>query len=103
MRVIAARSRKGDDWGVIFEVVQGDLLEGPKDEIRWPGTIQQYRYGSRVPRQVPRRRAPDRHASRPPDRLQRKAFTVPASFDGIRIVGPKGTKPFELTDALVRS
>ena len=49
MRVIAARSKRGDDWGVLIEVVQGDLLDGPGEEHRWPATIQQYRYGSRVP------------------------------------------------------
>ena len=43
MRMIAARARDGDDWGVMFEVVQGDA-----QGVRWPATIQQYLYGSRV-------------------------------------------------------
>jgi hypothetical protein len=45
MRVIAARAREGDDWGLLFEVVQGDA-QGR--DVRWPATIQLYRYGSRI-------------------------------------------------------
>lgn len=43
MRIIAARARDGDGWGVMFEVVQGDARRG-----KWPATIQRYTYGSRV-------------------------------------------------------
>ncbi|MBX7196017.1 MAG: hypothetical protein K1X94_28435 [Sandaracinaceae bacterium] len=47
MRVIAARAKKGDDWGILVEVVQGDIL-GSEDDVRWPATIQRYTYGSKV-------------------------------------------------------
>ena len=47
MRVIAARSRTGDDWGIVFEVVLGDL-PGRPPRVRWPAAIQQFYYGSRV-------------------------------------------------------
>ena len=48
MRVVAARAKKGDDWGVLVEVVQGDALASEED-ARWPATIQRYTYGSKVP------------------------------------------------------
>jgi len=48
MRVVAARAKKGDDWGVLIEVVQGDVI-GDEEDVRWPATIQQYTYGTRVP------------------------------------------------------
>ncbi len=48
MRVVAVRSTRGDDWGILVEVVQGDIL-GAEDDVRWPATIQRYTYGSKVP------------------------------------------------------
>ncbi len=48
MRVAAARARTGDDWGILVEVVQGDVLAS-EEEARWPATIQRYTYGSKVP------------------------------------------------------
>lgn len=45
MRVIAVRQEGGDHWGVLVEVVQGDLLD-PKAE--WPAVVQQYTWGSKV-------------------------------------------------------
>jgi len=66
-------------------------------------TIQHYRYGSKVPtggryledsRPIGMHRVLHRGVAR-------EAFAVPASFDGVKVVGPKGAKPFELTDALV--
>jgi hypothetical protein len=104
MRLVAVRARKGDDWGVLVEVVQGDYVKAPGTAIRWPATIQQYRYGSRVP-------SGGRYLadSRPlgmrlvlPRGCRREAFAVPASFDGIEVVGPAGTKRLMLTDALVK-
>jgi hypothetical protein len=46
MRVITVREAKGDHWGVLIEVVQGDLLDR---KAEWPAVIQQYVYGSKVP------------------------------------------------------
>lgn len=46
MRVIAVRQEGGDHWGVLIEVVQGDLLE---EGAEWPALVQQYTYGSKVP------------------------------------------------------
>ncbi len=105
MRVIAARSKRGDGWGILFEVVQGDLLEGPDDEVRWPVTIQQYRYGSRVPaggKYLVDARPIGMHLVLPRG-FEGRAFALPASFDGVEVVGPKGTKAFSLTDALVKT
>jgi hypothetical protein len=48
MRVAAVRAKRGDDWGILIEVVQGDVI-GDEEEVRWPATIQRYTYGSRVP------------------------------------------------------
>lgn len=45
MRVVAVRAARGDDWGILIEVVQGDVLD---PDARWPATIQRYVYGSRV-------------------------------------------------------
>jgi hypothetical protein len=104
MRVIAARSKTGDDWGILFEVVQGDLLQGPGDQVRWPVTNQHYRYGSGVPsggRYLEDGRAIGMHRVLPRG-FAAKAFAVPASFDGVKVVGPKGTKPIVLTSALVK-
>jgi hypothetical protein len=67
-------------------------------------TIQHYRYGSRVPsggRYLADSRPIGMHLALPRG-FARKAFAVPPSFDGVKVVGPKGTKPFALTDALVR-
>lgn len=47
LRVVAARAKKGDDWGILVEVVQGDVL-ATEDEARWPATIQRYTYGSKT-------------------------------------------------------
>ena len=47
MRVVAARAKRSDDWGLLIEVVQGDQL-GAEDAVRWPATIQCYTYGSKV-------------------------------------------------------
>lgn len=98
MRLIAARARRGDDWGLLFEVVQGDVLEGPDDDIRWPATIQQYRYGSRVPsggRYLEDARPIGMHRVIPPGLGK-------GHYAGIEVVGPKGTQPLTLTNALVR-
>jgi len=46
MRLIAVRAEHGDEWGVLVEVIQGDVLD---PDARWPATIQQYTYGSNVP------------------------------------------------------
>lgn len=46
MRVIAVRGKKGDDWGILVELVQGDRCD---DEERWPAVVQRYVYGSGVP------------------------------------------------------
>lgn len=103
MRIIAAREKTGDDWGVLIEVVQGDLLDGPGEEHRWPATIQQYRYGSKVPsggryledaRPIGIRRVL-------PKGFALTSSEVPRSFDGIKVIGPKGTAPFTMTDALL--
>jgi|GEM_PF-4155334 len=48
MRVVAVRARRGDDWGILVEVVQGDIL-GDEIDVRWPATIQRYTYGTKVP------------------------------------------------------
>jgi hypothetical protein len=45
MRVVAVRAAKGDDWGILIEVAQGDLLDR---KTRWPAVVQRYTYGSRV-------------------------------------------------------
>lgn len=45
MRVITVRQEKGDHWGVLIEVVQGDLLDR---KVEWPAIVQQYLYGSKV-------------------------------------------------------
>jgi len=103
MRIVAARSKKGDDWGVLFEVVQGDLLEGPDDEFRWPATIQYYRYGSRVPiggRYLEDGRKIGMYRVLPSG-YRYQPFTKPKSFEGIEVVGPKGTKRLTLSDAFV--
>src|SRR5262249_36832639 len=105
IRLIAARPSKSQDWGVLFEVVQGDLLEGPRDSFRWPITIQHYRYGSRVPsggRYLEDSRPIGMHRVLPRG-FAHEAFAIPPTFDGVKVVGPKGTAPFELTDALVKS
>jgi len=47
IRVVAVRAKKGDDWGILIEVVQGDVIGDP-DDVRWPATIQQYTYGSKA-------------------------------------------------------
>ncbi|MFO0595080.1 MAG: hypothetical protein U0228_07245 [Myxococcaceae bacterium] len=44
-RVVTVRQEKGDHWGVLIEVVQGDLLD-PK--VKWPAVVQRYTYGSKV-------------------------------------------------------
>jgi hypothetical protein len=46
MRVITVRQDKGDHWGILLEVVQGDLLDR---KAEWPAIVQQYLYGSKVP------------------------------------------------------
>jgi hypothetical protein len=45
MRLIAVRAVDGDDWGILLEVAQGDLMD---DDARWPACVQQYTYGSQV-------------------------------------------------------
>jgi hypothetical protein len=47
LRVVAARAKQGDDWGILVEVVQGDVL-ATEEEARWPATIQRYSYGSKA-------------------------------------------------------
>jgi hypothetical protein len=47
LRVVVARAKKGDDWGVLVEVVQGDEIDHD-EEVRWPATIQHYTYGTQV-------------------------------------------------------
>lgn len=47
LRVVVARAKKGDDWGVLVEVVQGDEIDHD-EEVRWPATIQHYTYGTKV-------------------------------------------------------
>jgi hypothetical protein len=47
LRVAAVRAPDADDWGILVEVVQGDLL-GTEEEHRWPATVQRYTYGSEV-------------------------------------------------------
>jgi hypothetical protein len=104
MRVIVARSRKGDDWGILFEVVQGDLLDGPDEEYRWPATIQQYRYGSRVPSggaYLVDARPIGMHRVLPKGFVN-ETGAVPSSWDGIKVIGPNGKKDITLTDALVK-
>lgn len=46
MRVITVRQERGDHWGILIEVVQGDLLDR---KVEWPAIVQQYLYGSKVP------------------------------------------------------
>lgn len=45
LRVIAVRQDAGDHWGVLIEVVQGDVLDASAE---WPAVVQQYTYGSKV-------------------------------------------------------
>lgn len=45
MRVITVRQDKGDHWGILLEVAQGDLLDR---KVEWPAIVQQYLYGSKV-------------------------------------------------------
>jgi len=94
--MVAARERSGDGWGILFEVVQGDLAAR---DARWPATIQQYRYGSRV---APGGRY--RVDCRPIGlRLRAKVepapFALPGSLDGIVVTAPTVGK-FQLTDDL---
>jgi hypothetical protein len=89
MRVVAARSKKGDDWGVFFEVVQGDIL----GEVRWPATIQQYRYGSKVP--------PGGNYLEDARPIGMRCVTTGDGWSGAKVTGPKGTKPVVLTEELV--
>jgi len=96
MRLIAVRSRRGDDWGILFEVVQGDILEGPHEQVRWPATIQQYRYGSRVPSGG--RYLEDAR----PIGMHRVVPEGQDTYVGVEVVGPRGKKRLTLTAALVR-
>lgn len=41
----AGAQGRGDHWGVLIEVVQGDLLDR---KVEWPAIVQQYLYGSKV-------------------------------------------------------
>jgi hypothetical protein len=70
MRVTAVRATRGDDWGILIEVVQGDTLDR---EARWPAVVQRYAYGSNVPSG---------------GRYQRDGNAVPVTVRGDRVTKP---------------
>jgi hypothetical protein len=70
MRLTAVRAKRGDDWGILIEVVQGDTLDR---EARWPAVVQRYAYGSHVPSG---------------GRYQRDGKAVPVTVRGDRVTKP---------------
>ena len=93
MRLVAARSRRGDDWGLLIEVVQGDILDD--GDVRWPAVIQQYTYGSRV------RSGGEYQVDARPLHVRVEHGESPKTWNGMRVIAPD-KKVLELTDALVR-
>jgi hypothetical protein len=84
MRLIAVRSKVGDEWGIIFDSIRGSLID---DSHALGAGIWAKVYGSRVP--------VEQHLTTP---VRHLPLTVPENrnlmslrFDGIKIDGPAGT------------
>lgn len=85
MRMIAARARRGDQWGIVFERLIGSSLENALIEV--------YRYGSNVRPGL----SPD-HCRTLPFEIETPNDEV-AGLEGVVVHGPAG--PLELEDAMI--
>jgi hypothetical protein len=94
LRLIAARSKRGEDWGVVIERVTGSFSP-------WePARVEQFLYGSRVrDKGLAGERKLDLVLDQVPD--HQNGETLGLSLDGVTIGGPAGD--VQLSDAFGRT